>query len=120
MLHEFGKNTVGSSIFSLFMRPKRTNSVKKYKNASRLKKKSAIRPTLPYMCGSEPAVTQQLFHSIFFLIILYIRRFIHPKKGQAIYRKKMEAQVRECAVSCNFVIPPLRVGSSFSSESLYK
>ncbi len=48
MLHEFGKNTVGSSIFSLFMRPKRTNSVKKYKNASRLKKKSAIRPTLLY------------------------------------------------------------------------
>ncbi len=30
------------------MRPKRTNSVKKYGNASRLKKKSAIRPTLPY------------------------------------------------------------------------
>jgi hypothetical protein len=47
MLHEFGKNKVGSLIFLFFMRPKRTNSVKKYGNASRLKKKSAIRPTLP-------------------------------------------------------------------------
>jgi hypothetical protein len=30
------------------MRPEQTNSVKKYDNASRLKQKSVIRPTLPY------------------------------------------------------------------------
>ncbi len=48
MLHEFGKKTVGSIIFFFFMRPKRTNSVKKYGNASHLRKKCAIRPTLPY------------------------------------------------------------------------
>ena len=30
------------------MKPERTNLVEKYGNASRLKKKSVIRPTLPY------------------------------------------------------------------------
>ena len=40
MLHEF---------LLFFMRPERTNSVEKYGNASRLKKKSAMRPTLPYV-----------------------------------------------------------------------
>ena len=45
MLHEFGKNTVGSLIF--FMRPKRTNSVKKYGNASNLKKRVSFAPLSP-------------------------------------------------------------------------
>jgi hypothetical protein len=49
MLQEFGKNTVRSLIFFFFMRPKRSNSVKKNGNGSRLKKNSAIRPTLPYL-----------------------------------------------------------------------
>ena len=59
MLHEFGKNTVESLIFFFFMRPKRTNSVKKYGNASRFKKKSAIRPTLPYEHDENPPVVRK-------------------------------------------------------------